>query len=294
MKITITGSLGNISKPLTETLVAAGHQVTVVSSKADKVEAIEALGATAAIGSVADAKFLTNAFTGADVVYTMVPPNFGAPNYRQYINDIANNYAEAIKSAGVKRVVNLSSIGADLENGTGPIAGNHDGEEILNKLDGVDVKHIRAGFFYVNFFANIGMINHLGFQGGNYPGSQTLIMVHPNDIAAVAAEEIQGSFTGKSVRYITSDERTLDEITTILGTAISKPDLKWVEFTDEQSVEGMLGAGLPPEMARVYTEMGAAIRTGILWQDYRAKNTVPTGKTKFESFAKEFAAVFNG
>jgi len=82
MKFVVTGSLGNISKPLAEKLVAAGHQVTIISSKADKTAQIEVLGASAAIGSVDDVVFLTQTFTGADAVYTMVPPNFGAANWK--------------------------------------------------------------------------------------------------------------------------------------------------------------------------------------------------------------------
>jgi uncharacterized protein YbjT (DUF2867 family) len=89
MKITVTGSLGNISKPLAKQLIAAGHQVTIISSNEGKKAAIEALGATAAIGSIADAEFLTWAFAGADAVYTMVPPNFGTTDYRKYVSDFA-------------------------------------------------------------------------------------------------------------------------------------------------------------------------------------------------------------
>jgi uncharacterized protein YbjT (DUF2867 family) len=163
MKITVTGSLGNISKPLANQLINAGHQVTIISSNADRTVEIEALGAKAAIGNIADTDFLTKAFTGADVVYTMVPPNFGAANYRQYVADAAKSYAEAIQKAGVTRVVNLSSIGADIDGGTGQISGNHDAEIILNALPNVAIKHIRAGFFFVNFYANIDMIKHLGF-----------------------------------------------------------------------------------------------------------------------------------
>lgn len=254
MKITVTGSFGNISKPLAKQLIAAGHQVTIVSSNADKTADIEALGATAAIGSIADAAFLTKAFTGADVVYTMIPPNFGASNYRQYVGDSAKNYAEAIKKAGIKRVVNLSSIGADIDGGTGQISGVHDAEIILNVLENVSVKHLRAGFFYVNFFSNIDMIKKLGFIGSNYDSNVRLIMVHPDDIAAAVAEEIQQPFTGKSVRYITSDERTIGEIATVLGNSIGKPDLQWVEFTDEQALNGMLQAGLPPKFQRTLSK----------------------------------------
>ncbi|MDB5136160.1 MAG: NAD-dependent epimerase/dehydratase family protein [Mucilaginibacter sp.] len=292
MKITVTGSLGNISKPLAKQLINVGHQVTIISSNANRTAEIEALGAKAAIGNIADADFLTKAFTEADVVYTMVPPNFGAANYRQYVADAAKSYAEAIQKAGITRVVNLSSIGADIDGGTGQIAGNHDAEIILNALPNVAIKHIRAGFFFVNFYANIDMIKHLGFIGSNYDSDARLIMVHPADIAAAIAEEIEQGFAGKSVRYITSDERSTGEIATILGKAIGKPDLKWVEFTDEQNLNGMLQAGLPQEVSSKFVEMGTAIRSGILWNDYDAKVTKPTGKTKLEDFTKEFAARF--
>jgi uncharacterized protein YbjT (DUF2867 family) len=152
MKIIVTGSLGHISKPLTENLVAAGHEVTVISSDSKKVATIEALGATAAIGSVADIDFLTNTFTGADAVYAMVPPNFSTNEWKKFIAGIGSNYAEAIKKSGVKYVVNLSSIGADLPAGAGPISGMHFAEEELNKLDGVNVFHLRPGSFYSNFY----------------------------------------------------------------------------------------------------------------------------------------------
>jgi uncharacterized protein YbjT (DUF2867 family) len=294
MKITITGSLGNISKPLATQLIKAGHQVTVISSKGDKTATIEALGAKAAIGSIADVDFLTKAFSGADVVYTMIPPNSGTSDNRKYAGDTAKSYSAAITKAGVTRVVNLSSIGADVDGGTGQITGNHDAEIILNELENVSVKHVRAGFFYVNFFSNIGMIRNLGFMGSNYDANTRLVMVHPSDIANAIAEELQTTFTGKSVRYITSDDRTMGDVAATLGAAIGKPDLKWVEFTDEQALNGMLKAGLPPHPASLYVEMGDAVRTGILWKDYDAKNTTTTGKIKLEDFAKEFAEKFNG
>jgi len=292
MKITITGSLGNISKPLAKQLISAGHQLTIISSNAEKVAAIEALGATAAIGLVTDVDFLTKAFTGADAVYTMVPPNFGASNYREYVGSIGKNYAEAVAKAGVSRVVNLSSIGAHLNAGTGPIAGNHDVELELNKLSNVAVKHLRAPFFYVNFLSNIDMIRHMGILGANYPATARLVMVHPEDIAAVAAEELLQEFTGKSVRYLVSDDRTLGPIATVLGTAIGKPELPWVEFTDEQALNGMLQNGLPPEIARNFVEMGTAIRSGVLWEDYDQNKPKVKGSINLEAFAEEFADRF--
>ena len=166
MKYVVTGSLGNISKPLAEKLVAAGHSVTIISSKAEKTSQIEALGANAAIGSVEDIGFLTKTFTDADAVYTMVPPNFSPGNWKKYIAGIGKNYAAAIKAAGVKNVVDLSSIGAHMPDGCGPVSGLYFAEKALNGLDGVNVKHLRAGFFFQNFFGNIGMIKHMGIIAG--------------------------------------------------------------------------------------------------------------------------------
>ena len=83
MKYVITGSLGNIALPVTKALLNAGHEVTVITSKHRNAKAIESLGAKAAVGSVEDANFLTKTFAGANAVYTMIPPNFGATEWKK-------------------------------------------------------------------------------------------------------------------------------------------------------------------------------------------------------------------
>jgi len=294
MKFTLTGSLGNIGKPLTEILIKAGHELTVISNEPDMKAKIEALGAKAAIGSVTDIAFLTNSFTSADAIYTMMPYNFGVTNYRQYVAGIGNNYAAAIKASGVKRVVNLSSIGAHLENGTGPITGLHDVEQILNQLENVAMKHLRPAIFYINFFFDIALIKSQNIMGNNYGKEARLVMAHPGDIATVAASELQQSFTDKSYRYVVSDERRISDIVKTLGNAIGKPELPWVQFTNEQTFAGMTMAGImPPAIANLYVELGTAIDKGILWEDYDRNKPETLGNTKLADFAKEFAVVFN-
>jgi uncharacterized protein YbjT (DUF2867 family) len=292
MKITVMGSLGNISKPLTEKLIASGHEVTVISSTQERVTEIEALGAKAAIGSIEDATFLTGVFTGQDAVYTMVPPNFGAANIRQFIASVGRVYAKAIAASGVKKVVNLSSIGAHLDGGTGPIAGLYDVENTFADLAEVAVKHLRPGYFYVNFYGNIGMIKHAGILGSNYGAETPVVLVHPNDIAAAAAEELEDSSTGHSVRYVVSDESTAGEVANVLGAAIGKPELPWIEFNNEDALNGMQQAGLPEVMAKAYVEMGDATRSGILYNHYFQNKPETYGKFKLNDFAKEFAAAY--
>jgi len=293
MKYVITGSLGNISKPLAERLVAAGHSVTVVSSKAEKAAQIEALGAKAAIGSVDDVAFLTKTFTGADAIYTMVPPNFATSNWKKYIGGIGENYAAAIKASGVKNIVNLSSIGAHMPEGCGPVSGLFLVEKALNSLEGVNVMHLRAGFFYTNFLGNIGMIKNMGIIGANYGEGTKLPLVHPDDIAEAAASELLGlSFKGKSIRYVVSNEVTTHEVAAILGKAIGKPELPWIDFKDEDTFVGLVQAGLPEEVAKNYAQMGAAMRSGEMASDFNANRPAIFGKIKFEAFATVFAAIY--
>jgi uncharacterized protein YbjT (DUF2867 family) len=293
MKITLTGSLGNTGKPLAEILVRAGHEVTIISSDSGKKTAIEALGANAAIGSVADITFLTNSFMGADAVYTMVPYNWAVPNFRQYVGEVGNNYAKAIKTAGIKRIVNLSSIGAHLENGTGPISGCYDVEHILDQLDDVSVKHLRAGIFFTNYFRNIGLIKSQNIMGNNYGEETRMLMVHPRDVAEVAASELLESFTGKSNRYVVSEDCTIADIVKTLGSAIGKPELPWIKFSNEQAFAGMTAAGMTTMVASIYVEAGTAFDKGILWEDYDQKKSKTLDNTKLKDFAKEFAGVYN-
>jgi uncharacterized protein YbjT (DUF2867 family) len=288
MKFTITGSLGNVSKPLAAILIKKGHTVTVISSNKNKISEIREMGAIPAIGSIEDIAFLTKAFEGADAVYTMTPPNFSVPDYRAYYKRIGQNYATAIQAAHVKRVVNLSSVGAHLPAGTGPIAGLYDIEQLFNATDSIAVRSLRAGFFYTNFYGNIDMIKQANMIGSNYGEDVSMILVHPADIATAAAEELLQPFEGKSVRYVSSDERSTKEISSVLGKAIGKPELKWIAFSNEQALSGMTQAGFPETIAKTFVEMGDAVRKGILWEDYRQRKEVVSGRVKLEDFSIEF------
>ncbi|GAB2551682.1 NmrA family NAD(P)-binding protein [Spirosoma aerophilum] len=294
MKIVVTGSLGHISQPLATELVQKGHSVTVISSQPGKRPAIEALGATAAIGSLADVDFLTTAFAGADAVYAMVPPNFPDADVRAYYGRIGRNYVQAIGQSGVQRVVYLSSYGADLDEGTGLILGAHDVEGMLGQLPDVAVTYLRPTYFYYNLYAFVGMIKGAGMIAANYGGDDKLVMVAPADIAVVAAEALTAPEPVSGVRYIASDERTGTEIARLLGEAIGKPDLTWTVISDGQMQAGMEANGLPPQLATSFVEMFASVRTGAMPSDYYRHPPKTMGAVKLEDFVQEFAAVYKG
>ncbi len=296
MKIILTGSLGHIGKPLTEELVQKGHSVTVISSKPEKQKDIEALGATAAIGSVEDFDFLTTSFTGTDLAYTMLPPSnsYFDPEFdlMKYTRSVANNYAKAIRQSGVKRVIHLSSIGAHLEKGSGLILYHRAAEDILNKLSDVKITFMRPVGFYYNLYSFLPVIKNQGLIAANYGAEDNLVWVSPMDIAAAIAKEIETPAVQRKIIYVASDELTGNETATILGEAIGKPDLKWILLSNEQWQSGLESAGMNPTIAGGFIEMFAAQHSGLLMEDYY-RNKPVLGKVKMRDFAREFAIVYN-
>jgi uncharacterized protein YbjT (DUF2867 family) len=294
MKYLITGSIGHISKPIITKLLAAGHSVTVITSKADKAKAIETLGAKAAIGSVENLNFLKTAFAGSDAVYLMIPPKWTVTNWIEYQKGVADNYVAAIKANNIKHVVVLSSLGAHMRKGAGPIDGAAYLEEKLNELKEVNSKFLRPSYFYYNLFSMIPMIKHAGIIGSAQGPNHKMILTHTSDIAEVATEELLNlNFKGQTVRNIASDERTWSEITNVLANSIGKPGIPYVEFSDEQSLQGMLQAGLNPTIAEGYLAMGKALREGNMDADYWKNKPTKLGKVKLEEFAKEFVAAYH-
>ena len=298
MKITITGSLGHISKPLVKELLQKGHTVTIISSKAERQKDIEALGATAAIGTLEDADFLSASFKGADVVYLMEAN--GAGSFFDHkldiiaaYNKIAYNYKQAIQQSGLKRVVHLSSIGAHTDKGNGILACHYNVENILKQLpNDVSIKFMRPVGFYYNMFAFIPTIKAQNVIISNYGGDEKEPWVSPLDIAAVIAEEIEKPFEGRTIRYIASDEVSPNEIAKILGQSIGKTDLEWLAIPDEQFLDVLLLAGMNPQTAKGFMEMNASRRGGVLYEDYY-RNQPAFGKIKLTDFAIEFKTVYN-
>lgn len=294
MKIIITGSLGNIGKPLTKDLVQKNHTVTVISNNAERKKEIEDLGATAAIGSIEDVSFLSDTFKNADAVFlveaiamsSMFDANF---DIVKAYTDIASNYKQAVENSGIKNVVHLSSIGAHTTKGNGLMRMHYYSEQILNELsDAVSITFMRPVGFYANLYRSMDTIKTQGAIISNYGGDKAEPWVSPNDIASAVVEEMENPSTGRKIRYVASEEISPNKIASVLGEAIGKPDLKWIAIPDEQLLQGMVSVGMNKEIAKGFIEMQAAQGSGTMYEDYY-KHEPTLGKTKFEEFAKEFA-----
>jgi len=299
MNIVLTGSIGNIGKPLTKELVDKGHSVTVISSNEKRREAIEALGAKSAIGSMFDADFLTETFTGADIVYLMETMEAAGDLFDKSIDfigkisEIGLQYKTAVERSGVKKIIHLSSIGAHTDKGTGIIVFHYHVEQILKQLpDDVAIKFIRPVGIYFNMFSFINTIKNKGVIISNWGGDRKEPWVSPLDIAGVVAEETEKPFEGRTVRYVASDEVSPNEIAKALGEAIGKPDLQWKVISDEELLKSWLDIGFNEQVAKGFVETQASQGSGVVYEDYYQNQPI-LGKVKLTDFAKEFAAAYH-
>ncbi|MDA8429095.1 MAG: NmrA family NAD(P)-binding protein [Geobacteraceae bacterium] len=289
----ITGATGHIGSKAAEILLARGEKVRVIGRDAVSLRPLVNKGAEAAVGDLKDSAFLTGAFSGADAVFAMIPPNYTAPDFRGYQNGIGRSIAGAISKSGVKSVVSLSSQGAELAAGTGPILGLHDQEIRLNGLAGVDVLHLRCTYFMENLLTNIPLINEKGIAGSAVRGDRKFAMIATRDIAArVAKHLVERDFSGKVVKDLLGQrDLSLEEAIGVIGRRIGWPDLKYVQFPYDDADRAMVAMGISPDVSRLLIEMSRAINGGLFAVN-RPRTTENTTPTSIEAFADVFAEAF--
>ncbi len=289
----IMGATGNIGSKLANILLDKGEKVKVIGRSAKRLKPFVDYGAEAAVGDVSDAGFLTNVFKGADAVFALIPPVYTANDFRGYYNEIGTNIVKSTQESGVRHVLFLSSVGAHLPEKTGPVKGLYDVEQKLNKLDDVNILHLRPTYFMENLLTNIGTIKNMAMNGDTIKGDLKFAMIATKDIAPVAAEHLlKRDFSGKTVHELLGErDISMDEVTKVFGAKIGKPDLAYVQFSVEDAKKGMMDFGLSDDVSDQMIELNQAINDGLLAvsQPRTAKNTTPTS---IEEFADFFAQVY--
>lgn len=285
--ITILGATGNVGGKIAGILIKKGEPVRLVARSAEHLRPLAGKQAETLAGDALDTDFLVKAFTGADAVFSLVPPNPKAEKFMSYADSIGGSIARALELAKVKYVVNLSSVGADLPEGTGPIAGLHHQEARLNRIKGLYVLHLRPATFMENLLMNLDLIKTRGVTGNSIRGDLKFPMIATKDIAAYAAERlVRRDFTGSSVHYLLGRrDLSLIEATEIIGRKINKPGLSYTMFPYADAEKGLVAMGLSADVSRVYVEMGRAFNDDLIKYEQRtAENTTPTS---FEEFCDD-------
>jgi uncharacterized protein YbjT (DUF2867 family) len=298
---TILGATGKIGSKLADLLIRKGEDVRLVSRSADRMlpslvkrarADVTYVGeAHSYVGDIMDTEFLVRALEGSEAVFTLIPPNLKVDKFMTYADTIGESISRAIELAKIRHVVNLSSVGAELSQHTGPILGLHNQEERLNRIRELNVIHVRAAYFMENQLASIDLIKSRGFNGSAIRGDIHVPLIATRDIAEFIAERLmKRNFSGVAVEYLLGQrDLSLIEATSIIGSRIGKPDLKYVMFPYDEAEAGLVTAGLSPDMSRIYIEMARAFNEGRIFSSLKRTKTNTTS-TSFEKFCDDVFA----
>jgi uncharacterized protein YbjT (DUF2867 family) len=291
----IVGASGNTGSVVADQLLKRGQKVRVIGRSASRLERLTKQGAEAFIADVTDAGALTKAFEGATAVYAMVPPNISAPDVPAFQERVSDALTAAIQKAAIRKAVVLSSIGADKLERTGPITGLHHLEQKLNSISGLDAVYLRAGYFMENLFPQVGVIRNFGMAVGPIRPELPLPFIATGDIAAVAAEILlSGDFTGKKPRELLGQrDVSYAEVASIIGKAIGKPGLSYMQAPAAQLRSVLLQIGMSESMVNLLLEMADALNSGYVsaLEQRSESNTTPTSIETF--IANEFVPRFH-
>jgi len=287
--ITVLGATGNVGRKIVHLLLEAGESVRAVGRNPRALAELATAGAEVRAGDAADAAFLTEAFRGADAVHTMLPYRPGAPDFRAEQAQLGEAIVTAIRASGVHRVVAQSSLGAELPTGTGFIAASlYPQEQRLRALDDVDVLFLRPALFLESIVAAVEIVEATGVNADVIAPDVPLPMVSTRDVAAAAGQALcSRDWTGGEVRELLgARDLTYTEATRILGAAMGRPDLQYVQLPGDEMAAALVQAGFSPDVAALHVEMGEAISAGTITahEGRTPQNTTPT---RFEDVVAE-------
>src|SRR5579862_4638156 len=288
----ILGASGNTGSIIADSLLSKGKKVRVVGREAARLQHFVRQGAEAFTGDMSDAAALTKAFSGARAAYLMLPPITSREDQERESDAIA----KAVAESGLRYAVNLSSYGAQVPEGTGPVAGLHSLEQKLNAVGGLNVLHLRAAYYMENNLAAISAIQGMGIFGHALSPDLKLPMIATRDVGDYAAQRLLDlDFSGKQTRELLGErDLSMTEATAVIACGIGKPDLRYEQFPYNQMQQVLEQMGMPPKKAAAYIEMFRAINASVLAAQ-EPRSRVNTAPTSFETFVQDvFAPAYNG
>ena len=277
----ILGASGNTGSIIANALLSAGKKVRVMGRDSGRLQRFVDKGAEAFTAEMSDSAALSKAFSGGRAAYLLLPPA-KSPEEQERDSD---GIAKALRESGLRYAVHLSSYGAQVAEGAGPVSGLHSSEQKLNAIDGLNVLHLRAAYFMENNLAAIGMIHGMGIFGNALLPDLKIPMAATRDVADYAAQRLLHlDFSGKQTRELLGErDLSMTEATAVIARGIGKPDLRYQQFPYDQVQQVLTQLGVPPKGAAMYIEMYKSINAGVLvpLEPRSRENTAPTSLERF-------------
>ena len=245
MLFTVLGASGHTGRRIVQALLRAGERVRAVGRSESRLEALKHAGAELRIGDADDPAFLAAAFRGADAIYTLLAADPQAADFRAAQDRMGEAITAAVRDSGVRRVVALSSLGAELSSGNGPIAGLHAQEQRLGGIAGLHLLLLRPAWFFENVESQLEQIGAEGVLAGSIEPGLSMPMVGTADIADAAVAGLRSQAVGVQ-ELLGPQDLDHRRVVRELGKAFGRIDARYVRVPDDAMARQLVGAGVSP------------------------------------------------
>lgn len=286
MNIVVTTPTGHIGNKLANILLDRKSHVTLIARHPEKVKDLASRGAKVIAGEHSDPAIVDQAVRGADALFWLTPSEITSHDPLGTARRMAEAGASVIRKHPGLHVVQLSSAGAFLPSGTGPIVGLHETEEKF-RAAGKNIVSLRPNEFMENVFFSLPTIIGQDSIFTSISGSTKAPFIATQDIAEVAAEFLLKPVDGHHVVDIVGpQELSLDEWARIAGQAIGK-QIHVVTVPGDKLKAAMSQSGMSPEMAALLVEMEESYPK---IQGHFKGDQKRTGKVTFSQFVRDVFA----
>jgi len=286
----ITGATARTGGAIARDLLARGLPVRAISRSADKLQRLVDLGAEPYIADPRDVEAMSHAFVGASAAWVMLQPNYipDSADFRRFQTEMIAALLPALQRGQPGHVVSLSSWGAELTRGNGPVAGLGDLERSLDRLEGSDVLHLRAGYFMENSLAYIETLRASDVIEGPFDPLVAIPWVAMTDIVTIAARHLsEHNFNRREIRELHGErDLNIDMALSIIGTALDRPKIRYRKTDFMATRKHMRELGTSENVADLMIEVAEGINGGIISFN-EPRSTENSSPTTFEQFVSE-------
>lgn len=286
----ITGATSRTGSQIARRLLQEGKSVRVIGRNAERLKDLADLGADAFVAEPTDAHALTRAFDGADAAWVMLQPNYviDSPDFRGFQDRVIAALSAALGASSIKHVVALSSWGAGLASGNGPVAGLHALEKMLARQTGLNVLNLRAGYFMENTLPFVDSILSEGRVVSPFRGDLLLPLIATEDVAQAGADHLLAlDFRGQQVLELHgAEDLSLLDMTGKIGKALGRADLAFRQIDEAAFAQSLRTAGASENIIGLMTEVVAGMNSGLIRTE-QPRSMQSTGSVRYEDFLRD-------
>jgi uncharacterized protein YbjT (DUF2867 family) len=285
----VLGASGQVGSAVVKSLQKNQQPVTAVVRNPEKADELKRNGVPIVQADLFDTPALQKAFEHADTVFLLTPEDPASKDVLADAKTIVENYREAIHACGVKKLVALSSLGAQHASGTGNLEMSYMLEHAFQGLP-VQQIFIRAPYYYSNWMPYIATVQEQGILPTFFPTDLKISMGAPADVAAFIARTLMNAIPEQKKLYeLTGPAYSSADVASILENILHRT-VKAQTIPSNQWHSTLLQAGFSENAAANMVNMTQAVIDGITGPEQkeskRIELTTPL-EVYFESVLQE-------